>query len=172
MNGAQIQKYFWEWGRLRKVLRERGLTSKQADARRSELTRKALGHDKSSKDFTNADLDAVLRVFAAERDPSGFDEQMKLQDSPDRAEASVRNRIEAAAAAIVTDGDPNFIGLHRNNYISSTARRITGKQYHECTHADRVKIMGALERSAAVKRRRAATQEAARLEAADKGNPF
>jgi hypothetical protein len=159
MNAAQQAKYFYQWGQLREVLRARGLTSAQCEQHRHEITRKALGVDKSSKDFTNADLDAVLAKIAAERDPAGFAAQMALQDSPDNARAAIERRTVAALEVLVGHE------ANRSRYLDGTARKICGRFYADCTDAQRAKIMGALERSARV--RLACDQRQADKEAED-----
>lgn len=61
LNEAQWNKYFSTWLKVREVLIKFGGESpKTADAKRKEIHRDALGVDKSSKDFTNLDLDKVL----------------------------------------------------------------------------------------------------------------
>ena len=65
MNPAQIGLYRREWGQVRKVLRARGLPPEQADAERHAMHVAALGKDKSSKDFTNTDLNKILTAFRA-----------------------------------------------------------------------------------------------------------
>src|SRR4051812_38634402 len=50
MNAAQTNLYFFEWGQVRKHFLAKGIDSKQADKKRHELHRRALGADKSSKD--------------------------------------------------------------------------------------------------------------------------
>lgn len=64
MNDRQTKLYLRRWGAVRKVLRELGeFSPKQADAERHVIHIEALGFDKSSKDFTNKDLDKVLDKF-------------------------------------------------------------------------------------------------------------
>ena len=64
MTPAQKSRYWRDWSKIRKMLVEMGDFSKEdADAERHEIHRRALGRDKSSKDFTNRDLDAIFDHF-------------------------------------------------------------------------------------------------------------
>lgn len=67
MSPAQQRLYFRAWAATRAVLRSRGLSPADADARRHALHVEALGAAKSSKDFTNRDLDLVLAAFSRVR---------------------------------------------------------------------------------------------------------
>jgi len=171
MNISQTAMYFAEFGKLRKLRKDEGWTGQEIDEERHRITRTALGRDKSSKDFSNGDLDAVLARIKALVSPGDFAAQMRQQDSPDLRRASVEARIEAALDVIVIAPDPQFAGLRRGNYLTGTAKRICGKAYCELSDKERAKVMGALERSAAVKLRRKNEAEAARVEEAD-DNPF
>jgi hypothetical protein len=64
ITASQLIKYRAEWGRVRKALVEYGdFSPAYADAERKAIQREAIGSDKSSKDFTNADLNNVLDAF-------------------------------------------------------------------------------------------------------------
>jgi hypothetical protein len=66
MTGKQHARYWREWSRVRKILIELGEFSKEDDdEHRHEIHRQALGQDKSSKDFTNRDLDKIFEAFQA-----------------------------------------------------------------------------------------------------------
>lgn len=61
---AQLGKYRFEWSRVRKALVEWGdFSPSDAEAERKAIQREAIGSDKSSKDFTNAELNKVLDAF-------------------------------------------------------------------------------------------------------------
>lgn len=171
MSPAQQSMYFGAFGDLRAKLKAEGWTSAQIDEERHHITRLALGRDKSSKRFTNADLDAVLAKIKARIAPADFEAQMRLQDSPEIARATIDQRIEAALDEIVEAPDPAFAGLRRGNYLDGTARKIFGKGVGSIDEHERVKLMGILERNAASKRRRRAEAEAARLQLSD-NEPF
>ena len=64
MTKSQTSRYWREWSQIRKMLIEMGDFSKaDADAERKQIHIRALGSDKSSKDFTNKDLDSIFRAF-------------------------------------------------------------------------------------------------------------
>ena len=69
MTPKQTSLYWREWSKAKRALVSLSLpkgegqgegSSPDWDQKRYELHHSALGHDKSSKDFTNADLDKVL----------------------------------------------------------------------------------------------------------------
>ena len=68
MTEAQQSLYFREWGYVRKV---------KPDADRHQLHTEALGIDKSSKLFTNHDLDRVLAVFRTISRPASMTSQLR-----------------------------------------------------------------------------------------------
>ena len=70
MSPKQTQLYWREWAGVRRV---------DAQADRRALTVRALGAAKSSKEFTNADLDRVLAVFRAVSRPADVDGQLRQQ---------------------------------------------------------------------------------------------
>lgn len=64
MTKAQNSLYWRTWSKVRKTLIEMGgYSPADADAERHEIHRQALGADKSSKEITNRDLDAILDHF-------------------------------------------------------------------------------------------------------------
>jgi hypothetical protein len=64
MTLSQIKFYRARWAKVKKVLVEMaGMSAAEAEEERYEITREALGVNKSSKDFTQRDLDRVLQAF-------------------------------------------------------------------------------------------------------------
>lgn len=64
MTTAQTKMFFTQWRRVRKALTEFGdFSPADADAERKLIQHQALGCDKSSKDFSNRDLNKVLDAF-------------------------------------------------------------------------------------------------------------
>ncbi|WP_009960366.1 hypothetical protein [Verrucomicrobium spinosum] len=64
MNAKQQKLYLSRWLAVKDVLvKLGGYSAKEAEAMRHEIHTEALGKDKSSKDFTNSDLDRVLDAF-------------------------------------------------------------------------------------------------------------
>ncbi len=61
---SQLAKYRFEWSRVRKALVELGdFSPSDAEAERKAIHREAINSDKSSKDFTNSELNDVLDAF-------------------------------------------------------------------------------------------------------------
>ena len=78
MTARQTSLYFREWGNVRATCQRNGFPEPDRHA----LHVKALGCDKSSKDFTNADLDRVLAEFLAISRPDSLSPQLRQQDQP------------------------------------------------------------------------------------------
>jgi hypothetical protein len=78
MTPAQTQKYFREWGAVRAACLARGW----AVPDRHELHRRALGRDKSSKAFSNADFDKVLQVFWSFSKPDSLNAGLRQERQP------------------------------------------------------------------------------------------
>lgn len=153
MNAAQTNLYFFEWGRVRKHFLARGIDPKQADAKRHELHRRALGLDKSSKDFTNAELDKVIAVFRAVYDGGNLDAQLAQLEQPENRRLRMIQRCRAAAGSFIK---PELITA----YLDGTADRMFGVPFAHLDHgqpgnAQLGKVMGALERTARVRREKA-----------------
>jgi hypothetical protein len=125
MTAAQTAMYFAEFGKLRDVLRARGWSSTKCEQHRHALTRKALGADKSSKHFTNRELDAVLAAIRAELQPANFDAQMQLQDMPAKRRSILIHRIDELCRHLhLTEGSERA-------YVDGISRRMFGDQYHD-----------------------------------------
>jgi hypothetical protein len=75
MTPAQTKLYWREWSRAKKA-------GQLGDADRHLLHAQALGAEKSSKDFTNEDLDKVLASFRALSQPSSLNAQLRQQEQP------------------------------------------------------------------------------------------
>jgi len=82
MSPKQTQLYWREWAAVRRA-------DPQAD--RQALTVRALGRARSSKEFSNADLDKVLAVFRAVSRPADVDGQLRQQG---QARARREHRID------------------------------------------------------------------------------
>ena len=66
MKPQQIKLYRIHWSQVRKVLIElAGMSPEEAEEERHAITLEAIGSVKSSKDFTQRDLDRVLEAFDA-----------------------------------------------------------------------------------------------------------
>lgn len=125
MTGAQTMLYFREWGRVRDVLKGKGLP--HGDVARHALHLKAIGERKSSKDFTNADLDKVLAACRAITEPGNLTAQLRALDQP-----ALRN-VEARAkcfALLVELGigkglEPDHADNTRRAYLDAIVRKLT-----------------------------------------------
>lgn len=96
MNERQQRLYLAEWGKVRRALRAQGVPPKEADAQRHTIHVEALGKDKSSSAFTNADLDAVLKCLRARSQPANFRTQIDLENMPaNRKRFGIRRLLAA-----------------------------------------------------------------------------
>jgi hypothetical protein len=152
MTQRQQSMYWAEWARLRDVLRSRGQSLAQVEEHRHELHRRALGVAKSSKAFTNSDLDKVLARIRAEIDPANLDAQLALQDSPDRRRERLEANLCRLAEACGIEGGPNGIAGYFKRFLN-------GRPMAALDERDLQKLAGILAR------------RAKRLGASD-GNPF
>ena len=157
MTTAQTQLYLYEWGRVRKHFRARGIEPKQCDTKRHELHKRALGRDMSSKDFSNAQLDKVLAAFRAVSDGGNLDAQLAALDQPENRRAAMVKRCWAAVRTFIdpaADGD--YVEPSRR-YLDGTSDRMFGVAFVHLDHgqegnAQLAKVMGALERTARVRK--------------------
>ena len=166
MTPAQTSLYFFEWGQVRKHYLAKGIDSKQVDHKRHDLHRRALGRDKSSKDFSNAELDKVIAVFRAVYDGGNLDAQLAQLDQLEFRRTSLIKRCHAAAGSFIEGADDEAKARNLRAYLDGTADRMFGVAF---VHLDRDqegdaqlrKVMGALERTARIRK------EKARLERED-----
>lgn len=149
MTNAQQQLYFFEWNRARKWYLAHGFDPKQADNKRHLLHRQALGYDKSSKSFLNAELDKVLAAFRAVYDGGNLDSQLR-QDSmaDDRRAVTLQRCYDVLLRRAWAGHDPQFFDPDRRTaYIEGTAAKIAKKKVAECSERELQQILGALHRS-------------------------
>ena len=157
MTPAQSSLYFAEWAKVRQHYRAKGIDSKQADNKRHELHRRALGLDKSSKDFTNADLDKVLAAFRAVSDGGNLDAQLRQLEQPAYRRQRMIARCRHAARSFIQGRDPADQDRKVTAYLDGTADRMFGVPFDRLDQdqpgdAQLRKVMGALERSARVRK--------------------
>jgi hypothetical protein len=147
MNASQNAMYWAEFAKLRDVLRARGKHAAEIEAHRHALTRRALGVDKSSKLFTNADLDKVLARIKAEREPGNLNAQLALQDSPEKRRQFVFDRCVEMCSRMWSHGADTRLAQvsAQHNYIRGTARNVIKKEVEACTAEDLAKVLGCLE---------------------------
>jgi hypothetical protein len=152
MTSAQTNLYFFEWGRARAHYLAKGFDAKQADSKRHELHRRALGRDKSSKDFSNPDLDKVIAAFRAVYDGGNLDAQLAQLDQPENRRQRMIERAEKAVASFVGGGDDAV-----RRYLDGTAERMLGVPFARLDqgqdgNAQLAKVMGAVGRTARVRK--------------------
>lgn len=97
MNAKQQRLYLSRWLAVKGVLvKLGGYSAKEADAMRHEIHADALGKDKSSKDFTNAELDRVL---------DAFDKYLAIQN-PQVGQRAVEGPLKRAVMGVEKVGWP------------------------------------------------------------------
>lgn len=139
MTPFQQKKYWWEWGRARHHFEGKGMSSAQIDQARHDLHRKALGRDKSSKAFTNSDLDAVIATFRAVWDDANLDAQLRQLSQAESRLTAVRKRIaDLAIACGVTRGAAGLADYFRHWF--------KGRDYSELNERELHQLAGILER--------------------------
>lgn len=125
MSPAQTAMYFSLWGRVRDVLKARGLP--HGDVQRHALHKKALGAMKSSKDFTNADLDKVKAAMLAIVEPGNLTAQLKALDQP--ALRNVEARAKCFELLVELGIGKGYEFDHAENtrraYLDSIVRKLT-----------------------------------------------
>jgi hypothetical protein len=95
MTPLQIRWYWREWAAVRRA---------QPDADRHALHIAALGVDKSSKRFTNRDLDKVIAEFRAISQPNNINAQVRqLSQSATRALHTIRSFPELYVIRVARD---------------------------------------------------------------------
>lgn len=128
------QKYlYWrEWRAVEKVMVDRYLFEpKEAREYRHTLHVKALGHDKSSKEFSNADFDKILATFRAYTRPADLAGQLRQIDQP-------KIRAAHALQELVKKLDLT------SEYVDGIALRICKKKVSRCDEKDLPKLIAAL----------------------------
>jgi len=86
MTKAQTRLYWREWSKVRKA---------EPKTDRHELHIRALGLDRSHKEFTNGDLDKVLAEFRVVSEPWNLNAQMRQLNQPrKRLMWSIRQRAD------------------------------------------------------------------------------
>lgn len=83
MTAKQTALYWRAWNTTRAILTRTGYTLLETEEWRRDVTTKACGKYKSSRDLTNRDLDMVLTHFRAVSQPDDLDEQIRLTDAED-----------------------------------------------------------------------------------------
>lgn len=100
MSPKQTLLYFREWGKVRERARAQGTPAAECDAMRHALHQKALGYQRSSKLFTNGELDKVLAVFRAISRSGDLNCQIDAQQQP------LKRRMHVLRALCAELGQP------------------------------------------------------------------
>lgn len=126
MSPKQKAWYWREWGAAVKAAQAAGLDAPDRHA----LHRRALGVDKSSKSFTNADLDRVIAEFRAYSDPDHLRPQLRQIHQPRSRMLHLIRHDKLRELAIVLDNS----SLSTPNSKLDRARQYIGKiiqtKYH------------------------------------------
>ncbi len=153
MTAAQTSLYFREVGLWRKARIAAGLGASDSD--RHTLHARALGFHKSSKHFTNLDLDKVLGALRAISRPADLNAQLRVEANEDERKAAALAKCEAACYQLYSLGDDRLrYPENRERYTAGVCRRINFCGPEDCTAAQLAKVLGALERSVRVARDR------------------
>lgn len=125
MTAAQTMLYFREWGRVRDVQKAKGLPC--GDVQRHALHQRALGTMKSSKDFTNADLDKVLAAMRAITEPGNLNAQLRALDQPELRNVEARQACMALLVQLGIGKGEDMIKADwlRGSYLDGIVKRIT-----------------------------------------------
>lgn len=144
MNPAQIRKYRLLWGKVRKTLRASGVSPEAADARRHQIHVKALGFDKSSLEFTNAELDKVFAHFIAILEPDNLQAQIRILEQPAERRAraiQLCRDLVGQLPQIKSAANPSF---YASNYLDALARKVRGVEFDRLDEAGLFVIHGIL----------------------------
>ena len=132
MTRKQIYLYWTEWRGVKKVLAQKMyMEPKEAEGYRHTLHVKALGYDKSSKEFTNAEFDKILATFRAYTRPADLDGQLRQLEQP-------KIRAAHALQRLVTR-----LNL-TPEYVDGMALKICKKKVSRCDEKDLPKLIAAL----------------------------
>jgi len=151
---AQQKHIMALWGDARRVLRQRGLSPKDADARRKQLHAEAgavypsnhalAGQPKSSKDLNNDEFDRVKGKFLAIIRPNDAQAQIDQVNQP------AKRAAHSAEAQAMLD----IIGVAENDrvaYLDGICRQIAGVALMDMPARAWWKVMAALKRTAKFK---------------------
>jgi hypothetical protein len=112
----------------------------QADAKRHSLHKQALGADKSSLDFTNAEFDKVLAAFRAVHDGGNLDAQLRQAEQPQDRVDTLRARAHSVAADIVVRE-----GMEAG-YLDGLAKKVFHVSFEELAERQLQQLVGILHR--------------------------
>lgn len=127
MTSNQNSLYWREWGAVSRRCKADGLELPD----RHELHAKALGADKSHKDFTNPDFDKVLAEFRAWSQPGDIRAQMQQEAMTETRMLWVLDHELLPKLLVVLDGlptcRPKALGVAQN-YVAAIAANKYGER--------------------------------------------
>lgn len=142
MSPAQTNLYWRKWSACKRALAKLGRPFD--DSARHALHAQALGRPKSSKEFTNRDLDKVLAAFASFAAPSDLRAQMRAQEQPtvrrEKLQADCRS-IVAQLPKVQAAEEP---AAYVESYLDSVARSVAGVVFADLDERDLSKLLGIL----------------------------
>lgn len=142
MSPAQTNLYWRKWSACKRALAKLGRPT--GDAARHALHQQALGAAKSSKHFTNRDLDRVLAVFASFTAPSDLTQQLRAEEQPEarrRHNQTACRELVGRLPQVAAAADPE---AYATNYLDSVARSVTGRTFAELDDTQLARIYGIL----------------------------
>lgn len=127
MTAPQKTLYWREWGAVSRRCKADGVEVPQ----RHELHARALGENKSHKDFTNADFDKVLAEFRAWSQPGDLRGQMRQEAMPETRMLWVLDHELVPKLLVVMDGlptcRPKALGV-AHNYVGAISATKYGER--------------------------------------------
>jgi hypothetical protein len=118
MTTKQKYLYFTEWQKAKKAACQSGSDLKESD--RHTLHIRALGQDKSSKDFTNEDLDKVLAEFRAISRPTSLNSQLRQIEQPrTRLLKKIVHLFNCVSVFVESDGEYITTILHQRFHVEN-----------------------------------------------------
>lgn len=144
MTPLQTAKYFREWGLVREHYRKKGIDPKLCDAKRHELHVRALGVKKSSKLFTNADLDKVLAVFYAITRPADLNTQLRQQEQQIERMRKMQDDCRDLVRRLPKAAEVDDRDFYVKNYLNKVSYSHTGKAFAMLEEKELARILGIL----------------------------
>lgn len=144
MSPLQTALYFREWGVVRQHYRAKGIDAAQVDAKRHQLHKQALGVMKSSKKFTNADLDKVLAVFRAITQPDNLNAQLHAIEQPEQRMAKLHADCRAIVLQLPKIAAAQHPETYADNYINQVAFSLAGVVFYALSEQNAARVLGIL----------------------------
>ncbi len=121
MSPRQTALYFREWGYVRGYCKRH----RQPEPDRHELHRQALGYDKSSKEFTNAEFDKVLGVFRSMSMPGSVNSQVRQLEEPRTRKLGKIRELLKCIALYIDDAEGYAREIIRDTVNRGSAQQVS-----------------------------------------------